>query len=246
MIECLIVGMQKSHRQHLKEMLESMFADEIKVLGMAESAQDAYTQINRLRPNLVFLDTNLLDDDGVERFEEFIPQGLAYVLTKSCSNKISKILEGTIFNHLLLPVNPKTLTQTINQLLEVYYSKSKKYKTNSNLSSSSLKRIAIPDNEGINMVDLEKILRCEADSNYTKIYLLDGTKLVSSKTLKEYDAYLSAHQFFRIHQSHLVNLRFVKKYMRGDGGTVILLDGTEIEVSRRKKQEFVEKLFTLF
>jgi two-component system LytT family response regulator len=223
-----------------------MFPDEIRVLGMAESAQDAYTQIKRLRPNLVFFDANLLNESIVESFEEFIPQGVGYVLTNFCSDKTARILEGTVFGHLLLPTEPKLLTQMVNQLAEVYSSKSgKKQRVQTNLSSSSLKRIAIPDNEGISMIDLDKILRCEADSNYTKIYLLDGTRLVSAKTLKEYDNYLSMHQFFRVHQSHLINLRFVKRYVRGDGGTVILWDGTQIEVARRKKQEFVEKLFTL-
>ncbi|MEL6731705.1 MAG: LytTR family DNA-binding domain-containing protein, partial [Bacteroidota bacterium] len=105
-----------------------------------------------------------------------------------------------------------------------------------------LKRIVLPTSNGFTVVNPEDIIRCESDRNYTFIFLMDGRKILVSRTIKEYDEMLSDHNFFRIHQSHLINLSYLKNYTRGRGGYVELNDGTILDVSARRKSEFLKRM----
>jgi two-component system LytT family response regulator len=103
-------------------------------------------------------------------------------------------------------------------------------------------KIALPSFQGIEFVRLDDIIRCESDNNYTMFYLTGGTKILVSKTLREYEDMLEARGFFRTHKSHLINLKYLKKYIKGEGGSVILDDGSEVLVSRRRKEDFLRML----
>ena len=96
--------------------------------------------------------------------------------------------------------------------------------------------------EGLRFIILKDIIRCEADSNYTNFFLNSGEKVLVTKTLKEYDETLSGLDFIRVHQSHLVNSKYIERYIKGEGGTIIMTDGSEVEVSRRRKEEFLKKM----
>lgn len=116
-----------------------------------------------------------------------------------------------------------------------------------NLSSQNdlLKRIIVPTISGFEIFEIADIIRCESNVNYTTIFLNNKKKLVVSKTLKEFEELLTDHGFFRIHNSHLVNLTYIKSYNRGKGGSVVLGDGTEIEVSTRRKDDFLKRVSEL-
>ena len=129
-------------------------------------------------------------------------------------------------------LNPNTSIKQINILKE--YTK-----------TDSQKKLVVPSEDGYIFLDIENIIRCEAESNYTKFFLTNNNRIIVSKTLKEYDEILSHNNFFRVHKSHLINMNHIKKYLKGKGGFVVMSDGSEIEVSARKKVEFLEFLSRL-
>jgi two-component system LytT family response regulator len=114
-----------------------------------------------------------------------------------------------------------------------------------NTNQQTISRIALTTSEGMLFVATADIIFCESDSNYTRVALKDGKKILVSKPLKEIDDTLTGPDFYRIHNSFLVNLNHISKYIRGDGGYVVMDDGTSVSISRTRKQEFVE-LFSKF
>ena len=107
---------------------------------------------------------------------------------------------------------------------------------------NKLKKVGIPDGDGLIFINLADIIRCDSDGNYTYFILTSGKKIIASRTLGEYEQMFIDDNFFRVHRSHLINLEHVKKYIKGEGGYVIMSDGSQVEVSRRNKNEFLEKL----
>ena len=110
-------------------------------------------------------------------------------------------------------------------------------------SRDSFQKIAIPSKDALDFVEVRDILRCEADKNYTTIYTVNGDRYIFSRTLKEIVQLLPSELFFRTHQSHLINLDYIKKYMRGKGGEVILVDGSNIPVSKGQKPHLMKRIF---
>jgi two-component system LytT family response regulator len=108
-----------------------------------------------------------------------------------------------------------------------------------------LRKIMLPSQNGFEFVNVKDIIRLQADSNYTTFYFTDKRKIVVSKTIKEYEDMLAGHDFFRVHQSHIINLQYIKNYVKGEGGIVVMQDGSEIDVSRRRKEEFLKALDNL-
>ena len=106
-------------------------------------------------------------------------------------------------------------------------------------------KIALPAQNGLTIVPVKEIIRCEAEVNYTNFFLTSKNKMLVSKTLKEFEELLNDYDFIRVHHSHLINLHHVKNYVRGEGGTITMTDGTEVDVSRRKKEEFLKRLASL-
>ena len=109
-------------------------------------------------------------------------------------------------------------------------------------NKNGFERITLPTFEGFRFINIKDIVRCEADNNYTNFYLNSGDKILVTKTLKDYDECLSGLDFVRVHQSHLVNIKFVDRYIKGDGGTIVMVDGSQVDVSRRRKDEFLNKM----
>ena len=111
-------------------------------------------------------------------------------------------------------------------------------------NKNGFERITLPTFEGFRFINLKDIVRCEADNNYTNFHLNSGEKILVTKTLKEYDENLSGLDFVRVHQSHLVNIKFVDRYIKGEGGTIVMADGSEVDVSRRRKEEFLNRMIS--
>lgn len=240
MLACLIAVRSKIHCEHLRTLLEEFLEEDLQILGMVTTLEDAYQQIEQLRPNLVFLEASFLASPFPEQWVQITKYPLKIVWIHTSSEGLQAFLQENTMGCLFLPALPQQIESLLGELLFSQHTKK------APITTTILRRIGISDNEGISVIDLDKIIRFEADGNYTKIFLSDGSRLVTAKTLKEYDTYLSNHHFLRIHQSHLINLRFVKRYLRGSGGTVVMWDGSQLEVARRKKQQFLEKITGLF
>ncbi|MDX5320623.1 MAG: LytTR family DNA-binding domain-containing protein, partial [Bacteroidota bacterium] len=151
-------------------------------------------------------------------------------------------------DYLLKPVDPTELKSAVEKVKEGLKNRGntsqvyEQFLTQMKNAGNPFTKLCIPTREGILFVEIQRIIRCESDANYTWFYLEGGQKILASKTLKEYEQLLSEHLFYRVHKSHLINLHHLDRYVRGEGGSVFMDNGDEVEVSRRTKESFLQKL----
>lgn len=243
----LIVDDEKGARESLKNILTKYFSEEVEVVGTANNIDDAEEMINTLKPELVFLDIEMPNGGGFDllvRFEEF-PFNVIFVT--AYDQYAIKAIKFSALDYLLKPVDLDELEQAIQKHnIEKSKQRNEKEKVKAlieNIKTESHKRqVAIPDGNGLILIPLKNIVRCESDGNYTIIYRTEGRKVVASRTLGDFEDMFSGDNFFRVHRSHLINLEHLVKYVKGEGGYVLMSDESKAEVSRRKKPEFLSFL----
>ena len=186
--------------------------------------------------------------NGFDLLEKFDQVNFEVIFTTAYGHYAIKAIKFSALDYLLKPIDIDELNIAVRKVEDQINSTKDEQENESiktlieNLNNTSMKKIAIPDLEGITFVDIDDIIRCEADRNYTCIHLKNGRKLLSSKVLKEYEKLFADYQFIRLHNSHIINLSHVKRYIKGEGGTVIMSDESSVDVSRRRKSEFLERL----
>ena len=183
--------------------------------------------------------------NGFEVLEQIEDKNFEVIFTTAFDQYAIKAIKFSALDFLLKPFGVDDLRDALMRYDEkILKDKSQKQFEvllyNLKNVSDPAKKIALPTLNGFNIVSLSEIIRCQADNNYTDFYFTNKPKSVISKPLKDFDELLEDHQFFRVHQSHLINLHHVQNYTKGEGGTVKMSDGSEIEVSRRKKDEFLK------
>lgn len=231
----IIVDDELHGRENLKMLLET-YCKEIEVLNTADSVLAAKDLVLKLQPDVVFLDINMPVLDGFDFLEYFEKRNFMVVFVSAHSDYGVKAVKTRVDDYLLKPVHIKELQQTVQKLLAI---KNGKYASSSGTES---KKILLPIAHGFELYNTDEIIRFEADDCYTKVFITGGKTLHISKTLKEFEVLVPSTDFFRIHKSHLINLKHIKEYSRIDGGFVTMINGNVIEVSRRKLHEFSEKV----
>ncbi len=220
------------------------YCPDIEIVGEAESGRKGLELIMQLNPQIVFLDIEMPGMDGFEMLIEIPLKNFHLVFTTAYDQYAIKAIKYAAFDYLLKPVDIDELVATIDRLktIPIPDHTGKKLETleQNLLSKPFLNKIAIPSQDGLLFFDINHIVHLEAQSNYTDIYFDDHPKLLASRTLKDFEDILPTDLFFRLHNSHIINLQFIKKYIRGDGGQVELKNGTHVLVSRRKKEEFLK------
>jgi len=242
MIKAVIVDDESKARNALKNLL-NQYCPDILILGEGDCVKTGVQTINDLSPDVVFLDVQMPDGTGFDLLEQFSEIKFKIIFASAFDKFAIQAFKFSALDYLLKPVEPEKLIEAcaklkeddkfaeINKKLEVLMS-----------NKNSFEKIALPTLDGIIFVKIKEILRCESDNNYTNIFLRDAKKIIVSKTLKEYDEMLTPFNFFRIHKSHLINLAFLARYKKGEGGYVEMEDGAELDVSRRRKEEFLNAL----
>ncbi len=249
MIEALLIEDEKNSQELLKSLIEE-FTTGVKVVGVAGSVAEALTKIKELRPKLIFLDIELPDGDGFQVLEKAEKVDFDIIFTTAFNQYALRAFKFSATDYLLKPIDIEELQAAVARVVEkqsVAQPQDNKDKIDALLqnirnSHQPLRRIVLPTSNGFTVVNPDDIIRCESDRNYTFIFLADKRRILVSRTIKEYEEMLTEYNFFRIHQSHLINLTFLKNYIRGRGGQVELTDGTMVEVSARKKSEFLRRL----
>jgi two-component system LytT family response regulator len=246
MIKALVVDDEKKARDILTGMLNA-HCPQVNVIGQADSVSLAEELIRSTKPDLVFLDIEMPFGNGFDLLDRTRDLNFDVVFTTAFDHYAVKAIKFSAFDYLLKPIDVDELKIAVDRLIQ-----NKKDQNSFNVKIENLlseikingkpKRIAIPSLEGISIVNIDEIIRCEADTNYTRIYLINGEAILVSKTLKEYEDLLTEYHFVRVHHHNLINLNHVQKYIKGEGGYAIMSDGSSVEVSRRKKTEFLEKL----
>jgi two-component system LytT family response regulator len=246
MIKTLVVDDEKKARDILTGMLNT-HCPKIEVIGQADSVIAAEELIRSLKPDLVLLDIEMPFGNGFDLLDKTRDLNFEVIFITAFDHYAVKAIKFSAFDYLLKPIDIDELKTAIDRLIQ-----NKKDENSFNVKIENLlseikanskpKRIAIPSMEGISIVNIDDIIRCEADTNYTRIFLINGDAILVSKTLKEYEDMLTEFHFVRVHHHNLININHVQKYIKGEGGYAIMSDGSSVEVSRRKKTEFIEKL----
>ncbi|MBS1759363.1 MAG: response regulator [Bacteroidetes bacterium] len=245
MIKAIIVDDETRGRMALRNKLE-VHCPTVEVVGEAGGGVEAITMINRLNPTLVFLDIEMPQMNGFEMLEKLQEKEFYLIFTTAYNQYAIKAIRYAAFDYLLKPVDIEELKTAVDKVEKNIHQKLKArldlLRENLLLPEKKMKRLAVSTLEGILFIEINNITHLEASSNYTLIYLADKTKITASKTLKDFGDILPSDIFHRVHNSYIVNLNYIKRYIRGDGGQIELTDGTLIEVSRRYKDDFIAKM----
>lgn len=247
MLRTVVVDDEKKGRELLVKVLNN-YCNGIDVVGQANSARDAYTIINEQNPDLVFLDIEMPNGTGFDLLKMFEKISFHVIFTTAYEHYAIKAIKYSALDYLLKPIDIDELQESVAKIHDLTNSASDNKHENIDILISALnntnqvKKIAIPDQEGVVIIEVKNIIKCQADSNYTLIFLNDGSKVLSTKTLKEYNKLLDEKTFMRVHNSYLININHIKKYIKGDGGQVIMSDDSIVEVSRRRKSSLMEAL----
>lgn len=238
----VIIDDEPMARETIKSIIVDRFP-EINIVGQAGSVQSAIETINITKPDLVFLDVDLTDGYGFDILTILKPINFKVIFITAHQEYAIKAIKFSAFDFILKPVSVTELSDAITRVKIEDDSNNQSLKWNaffSNISDKEQKTIVLKTSESIHLVNVNDIIKCEADNNYSTFYLVDGKKIVISKGLKEYEDMLGDLGFFRVHQSHLINLKFVSRYDKRDGGFVVLKDESHVPVSQRKKQKLLD------
>lgn len=225
----------------LLERMLKRYCPVVEVIGTANNAEKAYELINTLAPSLVFLDVEMPEGSGFHLLKKFTRIPFRVVFTTAYDKYAIPAIRFSATDYLLKPISITELKAAVAKVAASPLPEMKQLIPGENgIRSAQLAgRLALPSQDGVQFVAIDEIIYCESSSNYTYFHLKNGVKLLVCRTLKEYEELLSAQGFFRIHQSYLVNLCYVKKYIRGRGGFVVMENNAELTVSTRKKDEFL-------
>jgi two-component system LytT family response regulator len=245
MVTALIVDDEPLCCEVLATLLEK-HCPEVKVIASCFSAEEALFIIGQLQPELVFLDVSMPHMNGFEMLEQLPKVNFALVFTTSYDQYALRAFKFSAIDYLLKPIDRDELKnavqkviarpqQPLTQQLQLLLQKVAQPAVN-------LNKIALPTMEGLQMITVDDIISCKSDGNYTTLQLKDKQKFVVSRMLKEIEEMLEDYSFVRVHHSSLVNLKEVMKYVKGEGGYLVMSDGSTIDVSRSKKESLLKKL----
>lgn len=233
------------------EMLQSDISKnhlEIKIIGTAKSVVEASKLLGKSQPDILFLDIMLGDGTGFDILE-ILPNLKSKIIFVTASDEFAiKAFKFAAIDYILKPYSDEDLANAIKKATnQIQPNKEQLSVLKESISSSTnrSKKISLTTSEKIIVVNLDDIIRCESDNNYTTFYLENNQKILVSKTLKYYADLLKGNEFLRVHQSHLINTKYIKEYIKSDGGYLLLKDTTTIPVSVRKKNEVIEALNSL-
>lgn len=237
-LTALIVDDELHGRENLKTIIE-LYCQEVKILGIANSAVNAKKLVTLHKPDVVFLDINMPVLDGFDFLAEFDERHFMVVFVSAHEEFGIKALKAGAVDYLLKPINIKELKQTVKKLISL------RDKNEKSESIQDKVKLVLPASHGFNVFIINDIIRMEAEGCYTKVITKEGKSIIISRTLKDFEDTLPKEKFFRIHKSHLINLYHVKDYSKISGHLVTMADGSKVEISRRKTPEFILKIKTI-
>lgn len=221
-----------------------LYCPEVDIMGKYADAREGLNAIVREKPDLVFLDIEMPYLNGFELLESLAYISFDIIFVTAYDEYAVKAFQFNAVDYLLKPVMKSKLIEAINKVRERIAPKAltseqlKALMTNTYVQKQGgLENIALPTSEGFEFVHVNDIVYLQSESNYTWVYLMNGTKHLMARTLKEVSAMIDFPQFFRSHQSYYVNLNHAKKYIRGQGGYIVLKNGTQIPVSRSNRED---------
>lgn len=248
MIRAICIDDEKNSLEMIEWLLKT-YCPEVEIIAMTQLPEEGVNLIQQLHPDVVFLDIEMPRMNGFDVLEKLKEIKFEVIFTTAYDQFAVKAFRYAAFNYLLKPIDSEELMGTVARLkqkLSVPGTAQIELLLQSVLNKEKqIDRIALSTNDGLIFVQTKDISYCQAESNYTKVVLENQQKILVAKTLKEIDETLAGKDFFRVHHSYLVNVNHIQKFVRGEGGYIIMPDGTQITISRSKKDEFFQ-LFAKF
>ena len=226
----------------------STYAKDFEVIGEASGVVEGAKLLKNLTPDILFLDIQMQDGSGFDLLDLLSDISFKIIFITASDAHGIKAFRYAAIDYLLKPIDPDELTEALKKFRESGINENDKYQfLNDRLKNHNKpnERLALHSQDKIQIVEITTILRCESSVNYTTFFFQDGKQIVVTRTLKEFGDLLSEQGFFRVHQSHLVNTKHIKEYVKSDGGHLIMNDGNLIPVSVRKRPEVMKMLDSL-
>ncbi len=219
----------------------------VTICGTASDMNSAKELLMNSKPDVALMDINLPGGTSFDVLKTLPEVNFKLIFLTGFEEYAIQAIKFSAIDYLLKPVNPTELISALHQAYKTVEERNNKLMLNAllqNMGEPLLenKVVVLKTAESIHIVEVKNIVRCESDSSYTTFYLTDGQKILISRPLKEYDELLSTFHFFRVHQSHLVNMKYVKKFDKTDGGFIVMCDGSSVPVSTRKKDALIQSI----
>lgn len=249
MITCILIDDERNALEMMEWLLKT-YCPQVRIVEMCSSAEAGIEAIHKKKPDVVFLDIEMPKMNGFDMLEQFDTLFFDVVFCTAYDQFAIKAFHYSALNYLLKPIDPDDLISTVKRIEERKSIPTKEQfalllQNMQQPHKATPQRIALSSGDGLIFIPTSDIIYCEAESNYTTVVLAGGKKVVVSKVLKDIDEALSGPDFFRVHSSFLVNLNHIKKFVRVDGGYIVMDNDATINISRSRRQEFME-MFSKF
>jgi len=243
MLKAIIIEDELDAQVLLQKIIEE-YCPDVELLGTANNLQSGKELIESTQPDIIFLDIQLGCETGFQLLEMVDHKTFKLIITTAFQDFALKAFKYEAIDYVLKPYSPKSILAALNKVKKQTIDNSEVYKKLEALliSQTSPTKISLPTSEGYIMVCPDDIVHVAADRSYSQVYLASKKKLLISKPLKEIEAVLPAHSFFRLHSSHLINMNRLEMYNKEDGGYALMTNGTQVPIARRRKSEFINRL----
>ena len=246
MIQALIIDDEADGRDTLKMAIEK-YCPEISIQGIYASPEEGKAAIRSIKPDLVFLDVQMPHMSGFDLLQQLSPLSFEVIFVTAHDQYAIKAIRFSALDYLLKPVDIDDLIHAVKKAEDRLQHKSSGFQYQSVLNNiqfraGKIEKLAVPSFEGIDFFNTDDIIYCQADGNYTTLFLKNKQTQLISRNLKDFESLLVESGFCRVHHSSLINMKHIQKYVKGEGGYVILTDNHHVDISRRKKEEFLKLL----
>ena len=247
MRKVLIIDDENRTRELIAKMIDS-FGLDVKAIPEGENVQSGIEAIQKHQPDIVFIDIQMPDGTGFDVLRSIENKNFEVIFITAHEEFAIKAIKFSALDYLLKPVDTNELRSALEKALVRLADNAEPHQFEAlqkNILPNEKRRLVLKTQESVHVVELDQIIRCEADRNYTSFFFQDDKKILVSKTLKEYEILLTGYNFLRVQQSHLININYVDRYDKKNGGAVVMKNGAEVPLSPAKRELFFKKLENL-
>jgi two-component system LytT family response regulator len=245
-ITAIIIDDEKNSRDSLQKKI-LQYCKDLDIIAICENGEEGLEKIESLKPDIVFLDVEMPRMNGFTMLQQLRTREFELIFTTAYDHYAIRAIRFSALDYLVKPIEAEDLQQAVARAIEKIKLPASNQRIETLLHNllqekNIHQKIALSSLEGFQFVEIDNIIYLEAKSNYTEVYLKDQPKLTISKTLKDCEELLSPAIFIRIHHSYIINRNHIQKYIKGEGGQVIMSNGRTLDVARRRKEEFVRQI----
>lgn len=244
MFKAILIDDVEQARQTLRKDLTE-YCPEIEIIAEANGVIEGAKVLKKFEPDVVFLDIQMQDGSGFDLLEIVKEGNLKVIFTTASDAHAIKAFRFSAIDYLMKPIDPDELKHAVNKLSQsIHTNKSSLDLLSDNLKVKNKKheKLALHSQDKIHVVNISEIIRCEASANYTEFFFSNTKRMLVTRTMKDFEELLAEHGFFRVHQSHLINTRYIKEFVKTDGGYIVMSDNSSVPVSMRKRQEVMRMI----